>query len=224
MQKKLVVLGSGMDPGTGNSLIIKLVEAINRADPQFELIGFLISRKDSPVDLLGVPVLGNYDAIPELQAKHGNLVFFNHVNLTLPDMKETDAALARHHCETVSLIHPGIDMNHVETGNNCILCEGIVVGPNVKIGHHVTGRYGAVISHDVCIEDYVYISPGTVLCGGAVLKTGSDLGAGCTILPDRIIGENSIVGAGAVVTKDVPDNVTVVGVPARIIKQNPKNQ
>ncbi len=214
MQKKLVVLGSS------NNLIIKLVDAINRADPQVELLGFLTKKEDPAVDLLGYPVLGSYDAIPELQNEHEELVFFNHVNISMAEMKEADAALARTNCRTVSLIHPGIDMHHVEVGNNCTLYDGTIVGPNVKIGNHLTCRLGAVISHDVHIEDYVYISPGATVCGDAVLKTGSDLGAGCTILPGITVGEKSIVGAGAVVTKDVPDNVKVVGVPARIITQN----
>ncbi len=68
------------------------------------------------------------------------------------------------------------------------------------------------------IGNNVYISPGVTICGDATLKDGCDIGAGATILPWVTIGRHTIIGAGAVVTEDIPDNVTAVGVPARIIK------
>ena len=54
--------------------------------------------------------------------------------------------------------------------------------------------------------------------GSVVIKKNVWLGAACTILPNVTVGENSVVAAGAVVTKDVPDNVVVAGVPAKIVK------
>lgn len=212
--KKLVVLG------ITNNLVIKLVDAINRQAPQFEMLGFLSKESSEKEDLLGFPILGTYELIPELQKQHADLVFFNNVNISVAAMKEADEAIEKHHGQIVSLIHPAIDLTRVEFGENCMLNEGTVLGPNVKIGRHLTCRLHSTISHDVTIGDYVYISPGVTICGSATLKDGSDLGAGCTILPGLTIGENSIVGAGAVVTADVPDNVTVVGIPAKIIKHH----
>jgi sugar O-acyltransferase (sialic acid O-acetyltransferase NeuD family) len=212
--KKLIVLG------ITNNLVIKLVEAINRQAPQFEWVGFLSHDTPDKDSLLDVPVLGTYDLIPELQKQHGDLVFFNNVNISVAAMKEADEAIQKNNGQAVSLIHPEIDLSYVEFGQNCFISEGNVLGSNIKIGRHLTCRLHSTISHDVTIGDYVYISPGVTICGSATLKNGCDLGAGCTILPHRTIGENSIVGAGAVVTKDVPDNVTVAGVPAKIIKQH----
>jgi sugar O-acyltransferase (sialic acid O-acetyltransferase NeuD family) len=212
--KKLVILG------ITNSLVIKLVAAINRHKPQFEILGFLSREPSEKESVLGVPVLGLYELIPELQQKHDDLVFFNNVNISLEEMKKADEAIHRHNGQVISLIHPLIDLAYVEYGPNCMLSEGNVLGPNVKIGRHLTCRLQSTISHDVTIGDYVYISPGVTICGTVTLKDGCDLGAGCTILPDLTVGENSIIGAGAVVIRDVPDNVTVVGVPAKIIKHH----
>ncbi|MBI9021230.1 MAG: acetyltransferase [Verrucomicrobia bacterium] len=212
--KKMVVLG------ITNNLVIKLVDAVNRQTPQFEILGFLSKEPSEKESLLGVPILGTYDRVSELQQQHDNLVFFNNVNISLAEMKDADGVIQKNNGRTVSLVHPAIDLNHVEFGENCFLSEGNVLGPNVKIGRHLTCRLQSTISHDVTIGDYVYISPGVTICGSATLKDGCDLGAACTILPGRTIGKNSIVGAGAVVTQDVPDNVTVVGVPAKIIKHH----
>jgi sugar O-acyltransferase (sialic acid O-acetyltransferase NeuD family) len=212
--KKLVIYGSN------NPVIIKLIEAINREEEIFDIIGLLRVPDNKPVDdALGYPVLGTEEMIPNLM-KNDDVYFFNNINFSAADMKKADMVLDRFGCRTVSLIHPDIDMTHVEYGSNIMICEGSIIGPGVKIGNHLTCRLGSIISHDVEIEDYVYISPGVTVCGDAKLKMGCDIGAGATILPDVNIGENTIIGAGAVVTKDMPDNVTAVGVPARIIKQH----
>ncbi len=206
--------------GITNNLVVKLIEAINKEKKRFELLGFLSSETDRIKSLLGYPVIGTYASIPELYNQDENIFFFNNINISIPESKEVDGILDQNGCNLVSLIHPDIDLNRVEFDCNCMLCEGTVIGPNVKIGRHLTCRLQSIISHDVSIGSYVYISPGVTVCGGSNLHDGCDLGAGSTILPNITIGENSIVGAGAVVTEDIPDNVTVVGVPAKIIKQD----
>lgn len=212
--KKLVIYG------LSNPVIIKLIEAINRNDKIFNLLGLIKSPDNKTVDdVLGYPVLGTEELIPDL-IKNADICFFNNINYSPAHMKKADMVLGGFGCRNVSLIHPDIDMTHVEYGNNLMLCEGTIVGPGVNIGHHLTCRLGSIISHEVIIENYVYISPGVTVCGDVNLKDGCDIGAGATILPGLTIGENTIIGAGAMVTKDIPDNVTAVGVPARIIKHH----
>ena len=206
--------------GVSNTVIVKLIEAINRKHNRFNLKGFIVRETEKNVkDVLGYPVLGTDRIIPEILAEDPTTYFFNHINFSVAEMKKADEILAQSGCSLVSLVHPDIDMNHVVHAENCMLGDGTTVGPNVCIGKHLTCR-GAFISHDVTIGDYVYLSPGVTVCGKSVLKDGCDLGAGCTIIPYTKIGENTIVGAGAVVIKDLPDNVTAVGVPAKIIKHN----
>lgn len=209
--EQLIVLG------ITNNLVVKQVEAINRNREEFQLLGFLNKEFSADKPILGYPVLGNYERIPELAMQHKKLVCFNNVNDPISEAKAIDDYLDRNNYQTISIIHPQIDINHVSFGENCMLSEGTVLGSNVRIGRHLTCRLRSIISHDVTIGDYVYISPGVTVCGHATLKDCCDLGAGSTILPRVTIGANSIVGAGAVVTTDVPDNVTVVGVPARVI-------
>ena len=78
-------------------------------------------------------------------------------------------------------------------------------------------------SHKVTIGNDVCIGHGAVVLPGVSIGTGAAIGAGAVVLPDIEIGAWTIVGAGAVVTRNVPDNVTVVGVPARVIAERSPN-
>jgi len=75
---------------------------------------------------------------------------------------------------------------------------------------------GCTIDHHNRIGDHAHIAPGVHLGGQVEIGQGALVGIGATVLPQRRIGAWSVVGAGAVVADDVPDNATVIGVPARL--------
>jgi sugar O-acyltransferase (sialic acid O-acetyltransferase NeuD family) len=95
---------------------------------------------------------------------------------------------------------------------------GVIIGSNTSIGKQVLINRGVSIGHDVIIEDFVTFGPGSILGGHIRVGEGSFIGINATILPKIKIGANSIIGGGAVVTKDVPSHSVVVGNPAKIIK------
>ena len=98
------------------------------------------------------------------------------------------------------------------------IIQGAIVNRGTSIGKHTIVNTNATVDHDCEIEDFVHIAPGATLCGGVKVGKGTLIGANATVLPNCIIGKNVSVGAGAVVTTDLPDNVIVAGVPAKIIK------
>ena len=77
----------------------------------------------------------------------------------------------------------------------------------------------STVEHDCIIEEGVHIGPGAQVAGGVSISNGVWIGIGAVISDHVHIGEGSIVGAGAVVIEDVPANVIVIGVPARILKE-----
>ncbi|HJX39116.1 MAG TPA: acyltransferase [Anaerolineae bacterium] len=124
-------------------------------------------------------------------------------------------------------------------GSNCIIGKDVYVDREVIIGDNVKIQNGASIYHGVTLEDGVFVGPGACLTNdkypraitplgvlkgdedwqveSTTVKRGASVGAGAVILPGVVIGRFSMVGAGAVVTKDVPDHGLVQGNPARLV-------
>jgi acetyltransferase-like isoleucine patch superfamily enzyme len=146
-----------------------------------------------------------------------------------------------------SIIYLGSKIGeNFETGHNVIIREENIIGNNVKIWSNTVVDYACKIGNNVkihcncyiaqltIIEDDVFIAPGVMIANekyptgvfslerikGPIIKKGAKIGINATILPGITIGENSLIGAGSVVTKDIPSNSVAYGVPARIIKEN----
>ncbi len=92
---------------------------------------------------------------------------------------------------------------------------GATVNAGARLGEHAVVNTGAVVEHDVRLGDFVQAGPAAAIGGGASIGDGSYLGLGCRVRDHISIGREVLVGMGAVVTRDVADGETVVGVPAR---------
>lgn len=127
---------------------------------------------------------------------------------------------------------------HVQSGSkigkSCVLGQNVNVGNNVTIGNYVKIQNNVSVYEGVTLEDYVFCGPSMVFTNiidprskypqvgskyyiKTLVKEGASLGANCTIVCGNTIGRFAFVGAGAVVTKDIPDFALVVGNPAKII-------
>jgi sugar O-acyltransferase (sialic acid O-acetyltransferase NeuD family) len=106
----------------------------------------------------------------------------------------------------------------VSIGKGTNILSGAILSNSTKIGKGCIIYYNSIITHDCNIGDFVEISPSATILGRVIIDSFTQIGANVTILPNLNIGKNVIVGAGSVVTKDIPDNSLVLGVPA-IIKR-----
>lgn len=107
-----------------------------------------------------------------------------------------------------------------EIGDNCNICSHCFIENEVKIGNNVTLKNGVFLYDGITVEDDVFIGPNATFCNDRypksknkdfklepiLIKKGASIGANATILPGVTIGENALIGAGAIVTKNIGDN------------------
>ena len=107
----------------------------------------------------------------------------------------------------------------VKLGVGTVLCSGSILTTDIDVGNHVILNLDCTVGHDSIIRDYVTIAPGVHISGHVEIGEGVEIGTGANILPGIKIGEWSVVGAGAVVTREVEPWSIVAGVPAKKIKE-----
>jgi len=210
---KVIGLGAG-----GHA---RVVMEILRAAGCYELAGLL----DPKVELLGteaagVRVLGDDRSLPEIFASGLSHVFIG-VGSTgdLEPRRRLYAKARSLGFDVVSAIHKNANVSTTtEIGRGATIMAGVIINIGAVIGENVIVNSGAIVEHDCRIADHVHIATGARLASTVEVGEGTHIGVGACVRECIRIGRNSVVGAGAVVVDDVPDDVTVVGVPARVLR------
>jgi sugar O-acyltransferase (sialic acid O-acetyltransferase NeuD family) len=192
----------------------KVVLDIIDKSSEFNAYAFLDDDQDLlDKEINGVKVIGNLDLVFEDNKAAVIAVGNNKIR------KKISKDLIDNDVELINAVHPSAVLNsYLEIGKGNVVAAGAVVNSSTIIEDNVIINTGATVDHDCKIESHVHISPGVNLGGNVKVREGAHIGIGASVIPGIEIGRNAVVGAGAVVIEDVPDDVTVVGVPARIIK------
>ncbi len=209
--KNIVILGT-------RSFSIELCSIIEEIDGH-TVTGFVDNwdRDQMPSTLDGRPVYW----IDDIGSLPHDTHFIGGLSTTLRNrfIHEVEQRIPRPTFATI--VHPTAHFSPpAGAGEGTFIGVGTIIGSHTRLGRHVLVNRGVLIGHHTIIGDYVTINPGANVAGKVSIGSHTYIGMGAVIIDQLKIGSHTVIGAGAVVTKDVPDNVLVVGVPARIVKEN----
>ena len=209
--KDLYIIGAG---GFGRE-VAWLVERINEKEATWDLKGFIddnAGRWDSTED--GYPVLGGCDYLMSLGEVYA-VCAIGSSKLRRAVVKK----LAESAVRFASVIDPSVILsNRVSIGEGTIICAGSIVTVDIAIGRHNIINLDCTIGHDVVLNDFDTLYPSVNVSGNVVVGTCCELGTGAQIIQGKRIADDTIIGAGTVVVRDIDEGGTYVGNPARKLK------
>jgi acetyltransferase EpsM len=188
-------------------VVIALAEAVGHT-----IAGIYDDNRQIGSSILNYPVLGRLQDLPDSSSVTAFIAIGDNA---------TRQKVSRRwqHLNWITLIHPTawIAPNVILSEGSIVMAGGILQ-PSVCLGRHVIVNTMASVDHDSQLNDFVHIAPGCRVAGNVQLKEGVFGGIGSSYVPGITVGNWSIIGAGAAVTRSIPEGVTAVGVPAKIIK------
>ncbi len=207
--KKIILLGGG-----GHArVLIDLIRGCN----EYDIAWILDPQIEKGTEVSGIIVLGSDDMLSELFAKG-----IKNICIAVGSIKDNNKRWMLYDKAKQSgysvpaLIHPeAVAAKDLQFSEGIQIMAGAVIQIGSSIGENTIINTGAVVDHDNKVGRHVHICPGAVVSGGCIIEDGAFIGAGATVIQGIRIGKNAIVAAGSVVINDVPDNSTVIGVPAK---------
>ena len=211
--KKIIIVGAG---GFGREVKM-LIDQINENKVVYEFIGYYDDNIPKGSIVNGFRVLGT---VNELYSIEYSLEVVISIANPLIKKKIYEILNSNDNLNFPSLIHPNvlIGKDQVVIGYGCIICASNIITVNINIGNFVILNLGCTVGHDTKIGDYSSFMPSVNISGEVMISEKVYVGTGAKIINQIEIGENSIIGAGAVVSKSIPSNCTAVGIPAKPIK------
>lgn len=176
------------------------------------LVGFLTSDRDKDA-FVGKPILGGDVDYVKYEDSYFVIAIGN------PNVRERISNFMTG-VKWYTAIHPSSTISTMSTciGEGTVVMANAVINPYSQIGNHCIINTNATVEHDNVIEDFAHISVGTKLAGTVRIGKRTWVGVGATISNGINVCEDCMIGAGAVVVKNIEESGTYVGVPARKIK------
>ena len=212
--KKIVLIGAG---GFGKE-VASIIEILNKINPQYELLGFLDDNEELYKDKIinGYAWLGKTDWILE----HKTDIFCVCTIGNAHTKAKIQKKMMSEGVNFETIVAYGSFVSPYSTiGQGCVFYGGVSVSVNCIIGDGVVLNTSCNIGHDAVIGDYTTIMPVGGISGGVKIGSEVSIGGHVFIIPNRKIGDNAVVAAGSVVFTNVKAGTTVLGNPARRIKE-----
>lgn len=211
--KDLIIFGAS---GFGRE-VAWAVERINKVSSTWNLLGFMDDADDiQETEINGYKVLGKTDDVGD----YPDAYFVVAVGASrIREKIVTNMKVVNPSIKFGTIIDPSVEISDFVTiGDGTIICAHTIITVNIDIGSHVIINLDCTIGHDAILEDFVTLYPSVNVSGITNIGHAVELGTGMQIIQGKTVGDYSIVGAGAVVVKDIPARCTAVGSPAKPIK------
>lgn len=206
--------------GAANPETLRMASAVATADPSFVPWGFVDNDPGKAgTEFHGLRVFGGMEMIPGLLAD--DVRFVNLITGDIAARLEVTRDALRLGAKLANFLHPGINLDMVDLGVGNYIQEGVILQAGVRVGDNSSIHMGALVGHESSIGNTTFVAHAVSISGKCEIGDGCFIGTNATILPRIKVGNWSVIGAGAVVTKDVPANSVVVGNPARVVRTNP---
>ena len=207
----LYIIGSG-DFGRE---VAWCVERINNVTPTRNLKGFIDDNETKwKTKEDGYIVLGDCEYLKQQENAYAVCAVGN-----AKVRKQIIEKLSNSGVRFATIVDPSVILSkRVSIGEGTIICAGTIITVDIEIGNHVIINLDCTLGHDDAIADYVTIYPSVNISGNVTVGECSELGTGMQIIQGKNIAPNTIIGAGAVVVKDLNESGTYVGSPAKKIK------
>lgn len=209
---KIAIVGAG---GFGREVKM-LIDQINLSNQTYEFIGYYDDGVQKGEMINNFPVLGGTDDINDIMEDTAIVI-----SIAVPHIrKKIRNKIVNKFVTFPTLVHPNvlIGTDSVVIGEGNIICASTIITVNIEIGNFIILNLQCTVGHDTVIKDYCSFMPTVNISGEVIIEEGVYVGTGAKIINLLTIGENTIVGSGAVVAKSLPANCTAVGIPAKPIK------
>ena len=177
-------------------------------DSSHSVSGFAVDAQfmDSQAKFMGLSVV-SFEEIEALfpPQRFDLFVAIGYSNLNAARAEKCAAAKARGYRLASYISSRASVWADLQVGENCMIMEGIVIQPFVKIGEGVIMFCSSLVSHHVDIGNYCFVSSEATLCGGVSIGANCFVGANSTIREHLKVGQSCIIGAGTLIARNVPD-------------------
>jgi sugar O-acyltransferase (sialic acid O-acetyltransferase NeuD family) len=210
--ENIIIIGS-----SGHAKII--IDIVERAG-KFKIVGLLDRFRNAGEQTLGYPILGKEEDLPKLTKTHAVKGVFVAVGDNYDRSKV--AAHVREispNLPFVSVIHPDSSIaSNVSIGEGTVVMAGVTISPNASAGRFCVLSTNSNLAHDSVLEDFASLAPTVAMGGYCQIGQYSAIAIGAVLLNNIHIGEQSIIGAGALVNKPIKSFSVAYGTPAKVVR------